>query len=88
MEGEEFSVILLEAPDGRLVALPPTHIRKESVLYDYRAKYLSGISSKRTPSPDLPNETIQQKPNVRAGRHLEVYARIDGIVAPDGNLLQ
>jgi D-alanine-D-alanine ligase len=87
LEGEEFSVILLEAPDGRLVALPPTHIRKESVLYDYRAKYLSGISSKRTPSPDLPNERIQiEAERLGQAANLEVYARIDGIVTPDGNI--
>jgi len=84
IEGEEFSVILLEAPDGGLVALPPTHIRKESNLYDYRAKYLSGISSKRTPSPYLPNAAIQAEAE-RLGQcaGLEIYARIDGIVARD-----
>ncbi len=84
VEGEEFSVILLEAPDGSLVALPPTHIRKESRLYDYRAKYLSGISSKRTPSADLPNAAIQAEAE-RLGHlaGLEVYARIDGIVTKD-----
>lgn len=82
IDGEEFSVILLEAPDGDLVALPPTHIRKEGSLYDYRAKYLSGISSKRTPSPHLPNAAIQAEAE-RLGRcaGLEIYARIDGIVA-------
>jgi D-alanine-D-alanine ligase len=85
--GEEFSVILLETPDGTLTALPPTHIRKESALYDYRAKYLSGISSKHTPSPHLPNETIQQQAErLGTAAGIEVYARIDGIVAPDGQI--
>ncbi len=87
VEGEEFSVILLETPQGELVALPPTHIRKESPLYDYRAKYLSGISSKLTPSPYLPNEAIQREAQ-RLGHSagLEVYARIDGIAARDGTI--
>jgi D-alanine-D-alanine ligase len=85
--GEEFSVILLERPGGEMVALPPTHIHKDSLVYDYRAKYLSGISSKRTPSPALPNEAIQEAAE-RLGRAagLEVYARIDGIVASDGTI--
>ncbi|MCS7162408.1 MAG: D-alanine--D-alanine ligase [Bacteroidia bacterium] len=80
-KGEEFSVIVIEPQPGHYVALPPTHIRKSGPLYDYRAKYLSGISSKRTPSPDLPNAEIQKMAERLAARAgLQVYARLDGLV--------
>lgn len=83
--GEEFSVIVIELPSGERVALPPTHIRKVQPLYDYRAKYLSGISSKKTPSELLPNEAIQiEAERLAALAGVEVYARLDGIVGTDG----
>lgn len=87
ISGEEFSVIVLDLPSGEKVALPPTHIRKASSLYDYRAKYLSGISSKKTPSPALPNARIQREAE-RLARlaGLEVYSRLDGIVSADGQI--
>lgn len=82
IQGAEFSVIVLELPDGEKVALPPTHIRKAASLYDYRAKYLSGISSKQTPSPNLPNDLIQQEAERLADlAGIQVYARLDGIVS-------
>lgn len=87
IQGEEFSVIVIETPSGRLVALPPTHIRKVGKVYDYRAKYLSGISSKQTPSPELPNEAIQkaaEKLACEAG--IRVYARLDGIATSEGEI--
>ncbi|MCS7153172.1 MAG: D-alanine--D-alanine ligase [Bacteroidia bacterium] len=87
IEGEEFSVIVIDTPSGEKVALPPTHIRKADRLYDYRAKYLSGISSKRTPSSDIPNQLIQKEAE-RLARlaGLSVYCRLDGIVSPQGEV--
>ncbi|GIV23241.1 MAG: hypothetical protein KatS3mg025_0900 [Bacteroidia bacterium] len=83
--GEEFSVIVIELPSGERVSLPPTHIRKAQALYDYRAKYLSGVSSKKTPSESLPNEAIQiEAERLAALAGVGVYARLDGIVGPDG----
>ncbi|MCS7297452.1 MAG: D-alanine--D-alanine ligase [Bacteroidia bacterium] len=87
VEGEEFSVIVIETPNGTMVALPPTHIQKPTRLYDYRAKYLSGISSKKTPSPTLPNEEIQREAERLAlTARLNVYARLDGIVSRKGRV--
>ncbi|MEN3040791.1 MAG: D-alanine--D-alanine ligase [Bacteroidia bacterium] len=87
VSGEEFSVIVIEMPDGETIALPPTHIRKVDAVYDYRAKYLSGISSKKTPSPDLPNDQIQREAERLAElAGIQVYARLDGIVATDGTI--
>ncbi len=85
--GEEFSVIVLEGPDGQLVALPPTHIRKAGKVYDYRAKYLAGISSKQTPSSELPNSEISQLAQTLAEKAgVRVYARLDGIWSTSGEL--
>lgn len=85
--GEEFSVIVIDTPDGTKVALPPTHIRKAGAVYDYRAKYLSGVSSKKTPSLDLPNALIQREAErLASAAGLEVYSRLDGIVTPEGTV--
>lgn len=87
IQGEEFSVIVIEAPDGTPVALPPTHIRKAQPLYDYRAKYLSGISHKKTPSAALPNDRIRAEAEKLAqAAGLQVYARLDGIVSSEGEV--
>ncbi|MCS6894777.1 MAG: D-alanine--D-alanine ligase [Bacteroidia bacterium] len=87
IHGEEFSVIVIEMPNGEKLALPPTHIRKARELYDYRAKYLSGVSSKNTPSPDLPNAQIQREAERLAeAASIQVYARLDGIATPDGRI--
>lgn len=87
VHGEEFSVIVIDTPEGSKVALPPTHIRKASTVYDYRAKYLSGISSKKTPSPDLPNALIQREAErLATAAGLEVYSRLDGLITPDGTV--
>lgn len=87
VEGEEFSVIVIEAPDGKPVALPPTHIRKAQALYDYRAKYLSGVSHKKTPSPHLPNDRIRaEAERLAQAAGLQVYARLDGIVSRTGEV--
>lgn len=53
IKGEEFSCIVVRNEDGSAFALPPTGIRKNSKLFDYRSKYLPGMSRKVTPI-DLP----------------------------------
>src|SRR6201999_508042 len=81
IEGKEFSCIVLEDEAGKAIALPPTEIRKGKELFDYRSKYLPGLSRKITPI-DLPDEQIEV---IRANceklfydLHFDVYARIDG----------
>ena len=49
IDGTEFSCIAVRNQDGKPVALPPTEIRKPADVYDYRSKYLAGISRKVTP---------------------------------------
>lgn len=89
IEGKEFSCIVAQKEDGSPVALPPTEIRKGKELFDYRSKYLPGLSRKITPI-DLPNKQIQaiRKECERLFKALcfDVYARIDGFLSTDGKI--
>ncbi|MFM9951860.1 MAG: D-alanine--D-alanine ligase, partial [Saprospiraceae bacterium] len=49
IHGKEFSCIVIRKEDNSAVALPPTEIVKGSEVYDYRSKYLPGLSRKVTP---------------------------------------
>jgi D-alanine-D-alanine ligase len=87
--GKEFSCIVIEDENGEPLALPPTEIVKKADLFDYRAKYLPGISRKVTPI-DLPKEQIEAIrqeccklfKNIKA----DVYARIDGFINALGEI--
>ncbi|WP_210518877.1 D-alanine--D-alanine ligase family protein [Hymenobacter terricola] len=87
--GREFSCIVVEAPNGAPLALPPTEIVKGEEMFDYRSKYLPGLARKVTPI-DLPEEKIQE---IREACEemfrtfgFQVYARLDGFVGHDGQL--
>ena len=87
--GKEFSCITMRLDDGQLLALPPTEIIKGRELYDYRSKYLPGLSRKETPI-HLPDQDILaiQKECKRLFEYLDcqVYARIDGFFTPSGDI--
>ncbi len=89
IEGKEFSCIVVEDENGKAIALPPTEIRKGKELFDYRSKYLPGLSRKITPI-DIPNEQIQaiRKECERLFYELsfDVYARIDGFISKEGKI--
>ncbi|MDF2438531.1 MAG: D-alanine--D-alanine ligase [Bacteroidota bacterium] len=89
IEGKEFSCIVAQKEDGNPVALPPTEIRKGKELFDYRSKYLPGLSRKITPI-DLPNEQIQmirrECERLFKALSFDVYARIDGFLSKDGKI--
>lgn len=86
IHGKEFSCIVLRKEDGTLAALPPTEIVKGSEIFDYRSKYLPGLSRKVTPI-DLPNAQINaiRKECEHLFDYLEfnTYARIDGFITAD-----
>lgn len=90
IEGKEFSCIVIENIDGTAVALPPTEIRKGKELFDYRSKYLPGLSRKITPI-DLPYKGIEKIRNecekLFNSLFFNVYARIDGFITNDGKIL-
>src|SRR4030095_13849186 len=59
IEGTEFSCIVICNEDGKPVALPPTEIKKGKEVFDYRSKYLAGMTRKVTPI-DLPDKVIEK----------------------------
>ncbi|PTB96036.1 D-alanine--D-alanine ligase [Marivirga lumbricoides] len=89
IEGKEFSCIVIQDENGNPIALPPTEIRKGKDVFDYRSKYLPGISRKITPI----NEDLDVIENIRRScsslfkaLQVNVYARIDGFVGKDGQI--
>lgn len=94
IEGKEFSCIVLQNSDAtdehtRVIALPPTEIRKGKELFDYRSKYLPGLSRKITPI-NLPNDQIQairkECERLFTALNFDVYARIDGFISKEGKI--
>ena len=91
IEGTEFSCIVVRNEVGEVIALPPTQIIKGQEIYDYRSKYLPGMSRKQTPI-DLPNIEWIENIRVACGElfeffRFEVYARIDGFIWADGSIV-
>lgn len=92
IDGKEFSciVVLNEADSGkRSIALPPTEIIKGKEVFDYRSKYLPGLSRKVTPI-NIPGEQINQIreacERLYDSMGFNVYARIDGFITKDGEI--
>ncbi len=89
IDGREFSTIVLRKEDNSLSALPPTEILKGGEVYDYRSKYLPGLSRKLTPI-DLPNSDIEriQQESIKLMElfQFDTYARIDGFIKKDGTI--
>jgi UDP-N-acetylmuramate--alanine ligase len=89
IEGREFSCIVIQNESAQAVALPPTEIVKGKEVFDYRSKYLPGLSRKITPI-DLPEADItrirQECVRLFDYFHFNVYARIDGFIKADGTI--
>ncbi|WNB17165.1 D-alanine--D-alanine ligase family protein [Marivirga arenosa] len=89
IEGKEFSCIVIQDENGKPIALPPTEIRKGKDVFDYRSKYLPGISRKITPinAPQDIIEKIRTKcANLFNALQIDVYARIDGFITEEGKV--
>ncbi|MDX2190825.1 MAG: D-alanine--D-alanine ligase [Bacteroidota bacterium] len=90
VKGKEFSCIVIQDENGNPISLPPTQIIKSNEVFDYRAKYLPGITKKITPI-DLPIPHIEmiREECARLFTVLgcNVYARIDGFFAEDGGIV-
>ena len=90
IKGREFSAIVLENQEGKPIVLPPTEIIKNSEIYHYDAKYLPGISRKKTPmeiSPKQMKKLGQEVLKLYKLLDFNVYARIDGFVTEEGKVL-
>ncbi|MEO5643301.1 MAG: D-alanine--D-alanine ligase [Bacteroidia bacterium] len=89
IEGKEFSCIVVEDENEQPVALPPTEIRKGKELFDYRSKYLPGLSRKITPI-ELPDDQIEkirkECERLFYALNFDVYARIDGFITKEGTI--
>ena len=89
IEGKEFSCIVVENTLGDVLALPPTEIRKPGDLFDYRSKYLPGLSNKVTPI-EVSEEVLGDIRSACCDLYhyfgFEVYARIDGFVNDEGEI--
>jgi len=89
IEGKEFSCIVVRNSDGKPLGLPPTEIVKGGEVYDYRSKYLPGLSRKVTPI-DLPEEKVEAIrsacENLYDYFEFNVYARIDGFIKEEGTI--
>ncbi len=89
IKGKEFSCIVVEDENGKAIALPPTEIVKGTDLFDYRSKYLPGMSRKVTPIniPLAQIEEIRQAcEKLYTALRFDVYARIDGFITEDGKV--
>lgn len=89
VKGREFSCIVIQNEQGHPVALPPTEIIKGNQVFDYRSKYLPGMSRKLTPI-DLPvkdiNRIRQSCEKLFSDLHFNVYARLDGFYTSEGEI--
>ncbi len=89
IKGREFSSIVVQDETGKPIALPPTEIVKGSEVFDYRSKYLPGLSRKITPI-NLPSEDIQRireaTSKLFTAFGFNVYARLDGFITESGEI--
>ena len=87
--GTEVSTIVLRTDDDGALSLLPTEIVKGGEVFDYRSKYLPGLSRKKTPA-DLPTAQLQavreEAERLFAYFEFDTYARIDGFVGADGRV--
>ena len=89
IEGKEFSCIVVADAEDNPFALPPTEIRKSGDLFDYRSKYLPGLSNKVTPievDPAWITDIREACCHLYLHFGFEVYARIDGFITDDGEI--
>lgn len=89
ISGREFSCIVVEDENGKPLALPPTEIVKRDTVYDYKAKYLPGISRKITPMPVVEATLLRIREactRLFSDMQAQVYARIDGFLTEDGEI--
>lgn len=89
IRGREFSCIVIQDEQGNPIALPPTEIVKGNDVFDYRSKYLPGMSRKITPI-DLPATEIERiRENCSTlftKLNFNVYARLDGFYTATGEI--
>lgn len=89
IHGKEFSCVVIKQEDGTVTALPPTEIIKGSEVFDYRSKYLPGLSRKVTPihlEDEKINEIREECERLFEYLEFNTYARIDGFIDAVGEI--
>jgi len=79
----------LQEISKKAIALPPTEIKKFQSVFDYRSKYLPGMSRKITPidtSPEKIEEIHKACEKLFETLNCNVYARIDGFLKDNGEI--
>jgi len=88
--GREFTLPVIESPDGEPIALPVVEIRpRDAAFFDYTAKYTPGATDELCPAPIPPAlEAILGDLGLRAHRALGCrgYSRTDCIVTALGEV--
>ncbi len=90
VRGQEFSCGCIQLADGTPLALPPTEVIKVVEVFDFNSKYKPGATRKRIPV----DTTLENNRKIREVIALvfqrlgiNVCARIDGFLTPDGDIL-
>ena len=89
LKGKEFSCVVIKDENGKPIALPPTEIIKGGEVFDYRSKYLAGLSRKETPIrlSDQQIESIRKEcQRLLSFFEFGTYARIDGFFTEEGGI--
>lgn len=93
-EGKEFTVCVLESPQGEPVALLPTYIETSyacNSIFNYRRKYLPTQQVRYHCPPPFPKEIIEkiQKDSEALFKHFKMrgFVRLDGWHLNDGRCL-
>ena len=90
IEGQEFSIGLIQDNEFNTFALPPTEIYGEIETFDFKSKYQSNVTKKRIPI-DTSMENLQkvEAEAVKAFNDLgmNVICRIDGFVTPQNQVI-
>ena len=92
IEGQEFSCGVIQDDDGTVIALPPTEIVKpnEEVTFDFKTKYKLNVTRKRLPVQTTLENNLLIQHNIELVFEklgMNVIARIDGFLTPDGRVL-
>ena len=90
VRGQEFSCGCIQLADGTPFALPPTEVIKVVEVFDFNSKYKPGATRKRIPVDTTfeKNQEIREVIALVFGRlGINVCARIDGFLTPEGKIL-
>lgn len=90
LRGQEFSCGCIQLANGQPFALPPTEVIKVVEVFDFNSKYKPGATRKRIPVETTfeSNQAIRDVIALVFGRlGMNVCARIDGFLTPDGDVL-